>query len=246
MFSGGVGSWGAAKRVAEKYGTDDLTLLFADTMTEDADTYRFLREAAANVGGQLVEIRDGRTIWEVFEGHGKKGFLGNSRIAHCSIKLKQEMASRWLAEHRDHEQTVAYVGIDWTEIHRFEAIRKIRSADGWTYEAPLCEPPYLTKDDLHDWATHEGLRKQRLYELGMAHANCGGGCVRAGIGHFAHLLRVLPDVYAEWEGNEERLRAKIGNVAILTDRRGGKERHVHGKDRDRVQDPDGCRATCAP
>lgn len=31
MYSSGVGSWAAAKRVAEKYGTDNLTLLFADT-----------------------------------------------------------------------------------------------------------------------------------------------------------------------------------------------------------------------
>lgn len=49
------------------HGTKALTLLFCDTKTEDADTYRFMREAAANVGGQLVEIADGRTIWEVFE-----------------------------------------------------------------------------------------------------------------------------------------------------------------------------------
>jgi 3'-phosphoadenosine 5'-phosphosulfate sulfotransferase (PAPS reductase)/FAD synthetase len=64
MFSGGVGSWAAARRVVEKHGTEDLVLLFADTLIEDEDTYRFLREAAANVGGQLVEIADGRTPWD--------------------------------------------------------------------------------------------------------------------------------------------------------------------------------------
>lgn len=40
MFSGGVGSWAAAKRVAERRGTDGLILLFADTKSEDEDTYR--------------------------------------------------------------------------------------------------------------------------------------------------------------------------------------------------------------
>jgi hypothetical protein len=30
MFSGGIGSWATAKRVAEKHGTDDLYLLFSD------------------------------------------------------------------------------------------------------------------------------------------------------------------------------------------------------------------------
>ena len=38
MFSGGVGSWMAARRVAERHGTADLTLLFADTLIEDANS----------------------------------------------------------------------------------------------------------------------------------------------------------------------------------------------------------------
>jgi len=32
QMSGGVGSWGAARRTVERYGRDAVTLLFADTM----------------------------------------------------------------------------------------------------------------------------------------------------------------------------------------------------------------------
>ncbi len=46
MFSGGAGSWAAAKRIAAR----PLTLLFADTLIEDGDLYRFLDDAAADVG----------------------------------------------------------------------------------------------------------------------------------------------------------------------------------------------------
>ena len=35
MFSGGVSSWAAAKREAERNGVEGLTLLFADTKEED-------------------------------------------------------------------------------------------------------------------------------------------------------------------------------------------------------------------
>jgi len=66
MFSGGIGSWAAAKRVAAVHGTAGLILLFTDTLIEDADLYRFLADAAVNVGGQLVRIAEGRTPWEVF------------------------------------------------------------------------------------------------------------------------------------------------------------------------------------
>ena len=41
MFSGGVGSWAAAKRVADAHGTDNLTLLFTDTLIEDADIHEW-------------------------------------------------------------------------------------------------------------------------------------------------------------------------------------------------------------
>lgn len=216
MLSGGVGSWAAAKRVALRHGTENLTLLFADTLIEDADTYRFLREGAANVGGELVEIADGRTPWEVFR---ESRFLGTHRVDLCSRILKREICDRWLKDNRDPSDTVVYVGIDWTEVHRFErmAPRKLP----WIYEAPLCEPPYLSKDELHEWAEREGLRKQRLYVLGAPHANCGGGCVKMGIGGFARLLQADPERFAEWEANEQGLRDLLGNVSILRDRSGG-------------------------
>src|ERR1700755_2803522 len=123
MFSSGAGSWAAAKRVAAKYGTDDLYLVFSDVKGEnpsphageDEDNYRFLKEAAADVGGELIWLKEGRDIWQVF--HDDR-YLGNSRLANCSKFLKQRPAKKWLKENCDPKNTIVYVGIDWTEIHR--------------------------------------------------------------------------------------------------------------------------------
>jgi hypothetical protein len=49
--SGGLGSWAASKLAAQTYGPDNLTLLFADTLVESNDCYRFLIEGTANVFG---------------------------------------------------------------------------------------------------------------------------------------------------------------------------------------------------
>src|SRR5258708_11795632 len=129
MFSGGIGSWLAAKRVASKYGTDALTLLFTDTLIEDADLYRFLPEAASNIGGQLVRIAEGRTPWEVFR---DEKYLGNTRADPCSRILKRQMADRWLAKNCDPSYTTVYVGIDISEVHRYERLRQRRLP--WAYE----------------------------------------------------------------------------------------------------------------
>jgi hypothetical protein len=88
MFSSGAGSWAAAKRVAEQHGTEGLVLLFADTLIEDEDNYRFLDEAAANIGVQPTTVAEGRDPWQVFF---DVRFLGNTRIDPCSRVLKREL-----------------------------------------------------------------------------------------------------------------------------------------------------------
>lgn len=219
MTSGGIGSWATAKRVVEKHGAENVTLLFADTRIEDDDLYRFLRDAVDQLGAELVTVTDGRTPWQVF--HDVR-FLGNTRIAACSHKLKQEPCRKWLEANCDPITTTIHVGIDWTEQHRLPAIR--RGYEPWQVEAPLCDPPHKLKQDLIADARAVGLDPPRLYRLGFAHNNCGGGCVRGGQAQWAHLLRTFPERYATWEREEESLRAELGDIAILRDRTGGEVR----------------------
>jgi len=219
MFSGGIGSWATAKRVAAEHGTNRLTLLFADTQVEDADTYRFLRDAAQNVGGRLVEVADGRNPFEVFR---DDRFLGNSRLANCSKYLKQIPCRNWIEGNCQPDNTVLYVGIDWTEQHRLPAIQK-----GWApyvVESPLTERPFLDKRQLIDWAKREGLEPPAAYAMGMPHANCmGQGCVRGGQAYWANLLRHDRTTYLTTEIDEQLLREHLdADVSILKDRTGGK------------------------
>lgn len=219
MFSSGAGSWAAARRVQDDLFRpgDRHTLLFADVSMEDEDNYRFLREAAADIGGELVIVRDGRDIWDVFK---DDRFLGNSRLANCSKYLKQRPSVRWLEQHADPLDTRVHVGIDWSETHRVAAIRK--NYLPWVAGAPLCDPPFRDKDEILADLHSRGIAPPRLYALGFGHANCGGGCVRAGQGQFARLLEVGPQRYAWWERKEQELRAHLGkDVSILSERRGG-------------------------
>lgn len=48
-LSGGICSWAACKLQALETGPESMTLLFADTIVEDDDLYRFLVETAANI-----------------------------------------------------------------------------------------------------------------------------------------------------------------------------------------------------
>ncbi|MBI4446905.1 MAG: hypothetical protein HY645_13490 [Acidobacteria bacterium] len=204
--------------MAEQHGTKDLLLLFADTQMEDEDLYRFLHEAAANIGGELVKIADGRDPWQVFI---NCRFLGNSRVDPCSRILKRELLRRWLEQNCKPESTTVYLGIDWTEIHRFE--RAKRYWHPWKVAVPLCEKPYLSKPDMFQLLERAGIEPPRLYKMGFPHNNCGGFCVKAGQAQFRLLLEKMPERYHYHEAREQELRRHLRkNVAILKDRSGGK------------------------
>jgi hypothetical protein len=218
MFSGGVGSWAAAKRAVAAYGAENVTLLFADTLIEDPDLYRFLDEAAADVGAPLVKVADGRTPWQVFR---DRRMLGNSRIAPCSTHLKQRPAREWMAANAPDATVI--LGIDWTELHRLAPARQGWAP--WPVEAPLTEPPYKAKPELLAELDAAGILRPALYREGFVHNNCGGGCVRAGAAQFAHLFRTRPETFAQWEQGEQELREFLGaDVSILRDRSGGDTR----------------------
>ena len=229
MFSSGAGSWMAAKRVAAEHGTSRMVLLFADTLIEDEDNYRFLGEAAENVGAPLVTVADGRTPWEVFR---DVRYIGNSRIAQCSRLLKQKVCDDWLDANCDPSDTMTYLGIDWTEEHRVAGVEKRyreraekAGVEPFRVSAPLCSPPYLEKRDVLQAMKNDGLAPPRLYAMGFPHANCGGFCVRAGQAQFELLHRVLPERYRHHEEQEIEWQVDIRkNHTILRDRRGGESR----------------------
>lgn len=218
MFSGGAGSWATAVRVREQQGTKDLVLLFADTLMEDEDLYRFVSQAAENVGGQFVRLQEGRTPWEVFE---DVRFLGNTRIDPCSRVLKREVLRKHLEQNFSPTETIVYLGIDWTEEHRFERAKPYWRP--WKIEAPLCQKPLLSKAVILRQLQAAGIEPPRLYAMGFPHNNCGGFCIKAGQAHFKLLLEQMPDRYRFHEEKEAALGQHLGKkVTVLRDRRGGK------------------------
>jgi len=210
MFSGGRGSWAAAKRATQHYGVDEVVLLFADTKVEDEDTYRFLRDAAENIGSDLVIVADGRDPFTVFK---DRKWLGNSRVAHCSTELKVKPCREWLEENAPND-VVLVVGIDWMETHRLPGVER-----GWaprTVWAPLMDQPLLDGEAIMSWMRDEGLEPPAAYAQGFPHANClAQGCVKGGQAYWTLLYRQRPEVFAATEQKEQELRDLLGDVSML-------------------------------
>lgn len=85
------------------------------------------------------------------------------------------------------------------------AIGKSRKETAWKNKEP-----YLDKEQMCQWVESFGIKRPRLYDLGFAHNNCGGFCVKAGLGHFYNLLKMMPERYAYHEQRQEDLFLVIG------------------------------------
>lgn len=235
QYSGGVCSFFAAKRVIEKFGTERTVLLFADTMMEDEDLYRFLEDTAKHLGLPITYIRDGRNPWQVFK---DERYLGNTRADPCSKILKRELLDKWVVDNAPYARR--YYGLDWTETERFERLQRRMAEKGIPPEniqAPMMWKPLVDKPDMLLKLRDLGIEVPRLYKLGFVHNNCGGMCIKSGQAQFRLLLEVLPERYAWHEAREQELRQFLGkDVAILRDRRNGQTRPMTLKEfRERIQ-----------
>jgi hypothetical protein len=238
-FSGGLCSFWAAWRVIQKYGRENVVLLFADTLIEDHDLYAFNEAAAMLLGVPITRVVEGRTPWELFR---DEGMIGNNRFPICSVRLKREPLAKWfdahclnMAEegqeqipflHDGRQPATLYLGFDWTEPNRIADMKAEHPL--WRIDAPMQEEPIWDKCRMEREAVALGLAIPRLYKEGFPHNNCGGRCVRAGISHWVHLYRVRPAAYIEWMDEEletQRVLAERGisnaHFTVLKDRRGG-------------------------
>ncbi|MCK9871408.1 hypothetical protein MRI28_17480 [Nocardiopsis dassonvillei] len=219
QYSGGIASWATAAEVISRYGPGCVSLLFADTLVEDPDLYRFLADTTRAFGVPLITVKDGRTPFDVFR---DQRFLGNSRLAPCSYWLKQRPCRVWLEKHADVDDTVVHVGISHQERARIPGI--VRGWSPWRLAFDLLDRSDLTTESMLRLARGQGLTTPAMYDDGFTHNNCGGVCVRGGHRHWQRLLQVHPERYAQAERNEEQLRKELGDVSILKDRRGGQTR----------------------
>lgn len=230
-LSGGACSFWAADRVANRYGTDDMVLLFADTLIEDSDLYDFNEWTAVRYGVPITRVSREITPWQLFR---REGLIANNRFPICSTKLKREPLDEWFAKNcvpkydLFDEADIRYVGLDWTEGHRLEDLRE--SKPQWNWVAPMAEwkPLWDKNKMICELQKLRGGWMPKAYVDGFPHNNCGRRCVRAGITHFIHLYKTDPAAFLDWENEERVTRAEFavrgissGDFSVLKDRRGG-------------------------
>lgn len=223
--SGGLTSFEALRRSLDKRGKENTHAYFADTLQEDEDTYRFIKDQERYFGIEIERVCDGRTIWQVWKDRKciTLRLPNGADVAPCSMILKREAIDKVVASRYAPGTYTRVFGYEWSEIDRMSRLEEdIAPEKAWF---PLAEHPYVDKCHISNFLDSIGIAVPRLYGLGFEHNNCGGGCVKAGQAHWAHLWFTLPERFLMWEEKEEEFRQYIGkDIAILKDRRGGQSK----------------------
>lgn len=192
-FSGGLGS-GVSALIAYENGLD-FNLIFADTLIEDEDLYRFNADIARAVGKEIIVLTDGRTPWEVYI---DRKWIGNTRTAHCSTELKSKPVKQWLKENSVMSDPLV-LGMDWSELDRIERAQK---SWGGRPVVSLLNEYSVDRSMYGDILKRHNIERPRLYDLGYEHNNCGGFCVKAGQKQFKRLYETMP---ARYKWHEEQM-----------------------------------------
>lgn len=257
-YSGGMGSFLTAYLLRDKFPDKQLKFMFNDTLMESDGLYNFLYETIAFFHGiklspalsipmlgseerssyllslgqdmqaefpDFIYDADGRDIWDVFN---DVSFMGNTLFDPCSRILKRERSNKFIADNFSSEDVDIAIGIDYSEVHRYERAKPL--ALPFTLIAPLID--YNVDKASYEWLVlnETGISKSAAYRQGFSHDNCGGFCVKAGLGHFANLLVIDRAKYLYHEEKQEELFKRIGRKPFLQKNIKGKRRYLALRD----------------
>mgnify|MGYP006439835461 CR=1 FL=1 len=229
-LSGGCGSAVALLKAMEKWPDVQIVPVFADTATEDPDLYRFLDDLEEFTKLPIVRLNQGMDIWDCFEHYGIIKYRGACK---ASLELKIKPIMSYVRENFGADNAVVASGLDFTE-----PIRQRRMEDRWKpfrVIHPLDIPPLISGCDLHAYVKACGITPPALYDDGYPHNNCGGGCVLAGQGQWAGLLKDFPERFAYHEERERQFFKKTGFSILNTTEKGVTRPLLLSELRERVQ-----------
>ncbi len=235
--SSGASSAVAAERTMQRYGKDNVDLVFADTQREHPDNYRFLADLEKRWGKTIIRLADGRQPENVWD---DRQIIPNDQIAPCTFELKLKLIIEYVKGLRAQGYTVVMcIGYSLKDTRDNNGTKKFReqfpkwmqerypgrmlaTAVNWSQnQLAYVEFPAMWKPidlDVLETVKSWGIALPKMYEMGFTSANCNGDCPKGGVKHWRRVLTHFPTVYAEreeWE-REKRKDPRFAAHTILT------------------------------
>jgi len=211
-WSGGLDSAIVCKLCIDKFGRENVRIVFIDTKNEDPDTYRFLKDCEKWYALKIETISSKqyssiKEVWREFLS------LNVATGAICSSELKREVR---IAFGKKNAFSYQAFGFDKKELKRANGMLKNYYFIKPIF--PLIEKGY-SKQNCLDLLNFAGIKIPVVYSYGFHNNNCfRTGCVQGGVGYWQKMKLDFPDKFDDMALMEHELTNEKGiPVTILKD-----------------------------
>jgi hypothetical protein len=200
-FSAGITSTIATKATLDRYGADNVDIIFFETGSHHPDNDRFLRECEEKIFMKKIQIIQNPKYKNVDEVLAK-GYINSPGGANCTKLLKKDM--RFLLE----KTNIWDAQVFGFEFEKSEINRAIRFKEQYPYTNPIFPLIDLKMDKVACMVelAKYGVELPMMYKLGYTNNNCIG-CVKGGIGYWNKIRRDFPEVFDTMAKRERIARA---------------------------------------
>lgn len=197
-------SCGAASAVTIKIGLadkeycsqfDEIIIAYCKVQEEHDDNDRFFKECEEWFGHPITVLMNefyGGSIYSVFE----KNYMRTPAGSPCTRALKKQVREKFQRHGDTH--VFGYTVEEEERANRF--IDSNNEIETWW---PLIDKN-ITKENCLAMVKNAGIELPEMYKLGYEHNNCGGSCVKGGMGYWNHTRIVFPAVFDKMAKFERR------------------------------------------
>lgn len=206
-FSAGITSTIATKLALEKYGADNVEIIFFETGSHHPDNSRFIRECEEKIFGKRVRVERDSRFESVPDLLRKLRVINFVTGAECTRTLKKRVRERIEKKEGPFDHQV--FGFEFT---KREINRAIRFKEQYPYtnpKFPLIDAKLTKLDCLKELERYE-VDVPAMYKLGYHNNNCVG-CVKGGMGYWNKIRVDFPEVFAEIA----KIEREIGRTCLL-------------------------------
>jgi hypothetical protein len=203
-FSCGITSAVACKLAVDKYGKDNVILIYFVIDSAHEDNERFIKQCEDWIGVK-IERRRSSKYKDQFDVIEKTRYINGPSGARCTKELKKDV--RISVENEiNYEHQVFGFEFDKKEVNR--AIRFTQQNPHTNPIFPLIEER-LTKEICAGILINAGIELPTMYKLGFHNNNCKM-CVKGGMGYANLIKKNFPDDFDRMA----KLERKIGRSCI--------------------------------
>lgn len=188
-FSGGITSTIATYLALQRYGKDNVEIIFFETGQHHPDNERFFKEVEEKMFKKKISIRRNKKyddLWDVLS----RGYINSPNGAYCTHQLKKRVRIQ-MEKIVDFDHQVFGFEYEKKQINR--AIRFLEQYPDSKAIFPLIEEK-MSKQDCLKAFENIGIEIPMMYKMGYTNNNCVG-CVKGGQGYWNKIRRDFPDVF---------------------------------------------------